>query len=260
MAIKLVVRIMEEADLPRPWAAVLISMADNASEDGRHCFPSVDLIAWKAGYKPRQVINILRDMEKAGVIVKVRDAAQHRATEYQIMIDNMPKKTPFDEWRKVHGRGAVSQQKDQTCNPANPDVQSGDPGVQSGDPGVQPITPEPLYEPSNEPLVDEPLTEDTFEQFWITYPKERRVGKKRARQAWEKAGITPDMVPGILAALERQKRTPQWTKNGGQFIPHPTTWINGERWTDEVPDVGPTGFVASTAPEWLRRIANGEDQ
>ena len=37
-----------------------------------------------------------------------------------------------------------------------------------------------------------------------------------------------------MDAIEKQKKSAQWTKNDGQFIPHPTTWLNGKRWEDEV--------------------------
>ena len=29
-----------------------------------------------------------------------------------------------------------------------------------------------------------------------------------------------------------------WTKDGGQFIPHAATWLNGKRWEDELPAAG----------------------
>lgn len=38
----------------------------------------------------------------------------------------------------------------------------------------------------------------------------------------------------LLKALEEQKKSLQWTKDGGQFVPHPTTWLNQERWEDEI--------------------------
>jgi DNA replication protein DnaC len=35
--------------------------------------------------------------------------------------------------------------------------------------------------------------------------------------------------------LEKQKVSTEWLKDGGQFIPHPATWLNGRRWEDEAP-------------------------
>ena len=36
-----------------------------------------------------------------------------------------------------------------------------------------------------------------------------------------------------LSALENQKKSEQWTKDRGQFIPNPATWLNQQRWLDE---------------------------
>lgn len=68
-----------------------------------------------------------------------------------------------------------------------------------------------------------------FEQFWSAYP--RKVGKQKAQEAFEKINVP---IETLLHALEEQKSTPQWTKDGGQFIPHPATWLNQARWEDEV--------------------------
>lgn len=104
MSFKLIVKIMEEVDLPRPQTAILLAMAENANDDGGQCFPSVDRIAWKAGYKPRQVSNIIRDLEKSKVVNKVAEATRHRPVEYKIMIENAPEKLSFDLWKKKFSR------------------------------------------------------------------------------------------------------------------------------------------------------------
>jgi len=72
---------------------------------------------------------------------------------------------------------------------------------------------------------------DDFERFWQAYP--RRVGKQAALKAWDK---TKPNIEEVLIALEWQKETDQWYKNGGQFIPNPATWINQHRWKDERPE------------------------
>ena len=75
-------------------------------------------------------------------------------------------------------------------------------------------------------------TEQAFEQFWSAYP--RKTAKGSARGAFRKA-LTKSTLPSILAALERQK--PQWSDPN--FIPHPATWLNAERWLDETANVVP---------------------
>ena len=48
-------------------------------------------------------------------------------------------------------------------------------------------------------------------------------------------------IPGLdvlLPALKRAMASLQWTKDGGEFIPHPATWLQQARWLDEgTPDV-----------------------
>lgn len=75
-----------------------------------------------------------------------------------------------------------------------------------------------------------------FSVFWKLYPK--KVGKAQAVKAWGK--IKPDMLlfADIEQALQRAKLSPDWIKNAGQFIPHPSAWLNGRRWEDEPDDLG----------------------
>ena len=70
----------------------------------------------------------------------------------------------------------------------------------------------------------------SFEAFWKLYP--RKIAKKSALKAWLK--VEPESVPIIMHALPDHVASDQWTKDGGRFIPHPATWLNAERWLDEV--------------------------
>lgn len=71
-----------------------------------------------------------------------------------------------------------------------------------------------------------------FETFWKSYP--RKVGKDAALKAWNKKKPNIDEV---LKALEWQTQSAQWLKDGGQFIPHPATYLNQGRWQDEPENV-----------------------
>lgn len=72
-----------------------------------------------------------------------------------------------------------------------------------------------------------------FEQFWSAYPKKR--GKDDALRAWKKRKPSSELLGVMLVALEAQKRSDDWLRDGGKFIPHPATWLNGGRWHDEAP-------------------------
>ena len=76
-----------------------------------------------------------------------------------------------------------------------------------------------------------------FDAFWKAYPK--KTGKEAARKSFARAKAD---IGTMLSALEVQKQSEQWTKNNGQFIPNPTTWLNQGRWEDELPK--PSGGFA----------------
>ena len=76
------------------------------------------------------------------------------------------------------------------------------------------------------------LFDADFETFWKEYP--RKTGKGAAKRAFEKALLKGATLESLVSAVRRQKCGSQWTRDGGQFIPHPATWLNQERWEDEV--------------------------
>jgi hypothetical protein len=76
---------------------------------------------------------------------------------------------------------------------------------------------------------------ESFAEFWKSYP--RREAKKVAFKVWLKLKPDAELLDRILTALEWQREKPQWTKDGGQYVPLPASWLNGERWTDEPPHI-----------------------
>lgn len=74
---------------------------------------------------------------------------------------------------------------------------------------------------------------DGFDRFWAEWPKGKRVGKADAAKAWGKLKPDATLLTQIIAALQLQRDSTAWRKDGGQFIPNPATWINGRRWEDE---------------------------
>lgn len=76
--------------------------------------------------------------------------------------------------------------------------------------------------------------EQQFEVFWSKYPK--KVAKSSAKKAFEKVSAP---LETLLTAIDRQKCSEQWSKDNGQFIPNPATWLNQERWNDELVCVKP---------------------
>jgi hypothetical protein len=72
-----------------------------------------------------------------------------------------------------------------------------------------------------------------FETFWKLYP--RKVNKVPAEKAWKKLSVTPELLAVMIGALGKQSTSIEWLKSGGQYIPHPASWLNARRWEDEIP-------------------------
>lgn len=70
-----------------------------------------------------------------------------------------------------------------------------------------------------------------FDEFWTAYPK--KAGKKDARRVWEKLSPSRDLAVEIIQGLMRWRKSEQWCKDEGRFVPYPATFLNGERWKDE---------------------------
>ena len=70
-----------------------------------------------------------------------------------------------------------------------------------------------------------------FASFWKAYP--RKVAKKAALRAWIRYRCEP-LAEQIVRSVKTHCASEDWKKDGGQFIPHPTTYLNQGRWEDEL--------------------------
>lgn len=71
-----------------------------------------------------------------------------------------------------------------------------------------------------------------FDKFWKLYP--RKVNKKKAKDKFFRICKDENTFNAIMRGLKKQMKSVEWQNEGGKYIPHPTTWLNGERWLDEV--------------------------
>lgn len=75
--------------------------------------------------------------------------------------------------------------------------------------------------------------EKGFERFWELYPSKRK--KPVARIAWMNMRVHSEGQYALInAAVERYKKTNQWQEENGRYIPDPDTFLQDERWTDEI--------------------------
>lgn len=97
--------------------------------------------------------------------------------------------------------------------------------------------------------------EERFDVFWKAYPKKRAKGD--ARKAFKAAKVNDELLIRILAAIDVQRSSEQWTKAGGQFIPYPATWIRAEGWEDVIEvevDAAPAKQLPRNDPDSKRLV------
>lgn len=94
-----------ELDLDPPAKLVLLAMADHADHEGRNVRPSVDLVAWKTGYSPRQVQRIIRELERKHILIRTSAGSGGRgqSTHYRIDLEKGEKTPDFRGRDKLSG-------------------------------------------------------------------------------------------------------------------------------------------------------------
>lgn len=129
--------------------------------------------------------------------------------------------------KKTQSEPNPNPEETQPVNSANPE-ETGSKANQ------EPITNnhKPIDQKTCAPSACTPVVESLFPKFWKLYPNKK--GRSAAEKAWKKLKVTDDLFTLITNGLAKQVVCADWTKDAGQFIPHPSTWLNGKRWEDEV--------------------------
>lgn len=123
-----------------------------------------------------------------------------------------------------------------------------------------PIQSESNPNPNAKSSARERASEDDFEIFWNAYPRKEK--KQAAKTAFEKV---KEPLQVLLDAIERQKKGSQW--QDAKYIPHPSSWLNGQRWLDEVitakdshVPTGGTGELGAAEMAAIMRLMEGSEQ
>lgn len=103
---------------------------------------------------------------------------------------------------------------------------------------------------------DQSELEARFEKFWSAYP--RKVAKPKAKAAFLKHSPDDAMLEAMLNAITAASQRDDWARDDYRYCPHPTTWLNQQRWTDE-PVQAPSPTPAPvTAPKPRTDIVSPE--
>lgn len=105
-------------------------------------------------------------------------------------------------------------------------------GTESREPEAE--SREPEAESRNGAATRREIVQEFQEEFWPVWPEARRTMKKDALEAYVLVRRRGAPKEAIVAAVEAHKKSWNWLKDGGQYIPHPHRWLTRERWTDAV--------------------------
>ena len=93
-----------------------------------------------------------------------------------------------------------------------------------------------------------PEEPEGFTQLWLAYPSSRRTYRDEAIVLFQKAISEGATVDAMLAALEADKGSYTWTKDGGRYIPGIVKWLQRETWRDHIVTVS-----AKEDRKWISR-------
>lgn len=70
-----------------------------------------------------------------------------------------------------------------------------------------------------------------FDLFWEAYPKKKAKGD--AVKAWLQTAKIRPPIEAMIAAIENEKKSVQWQRDGGEYIPYPATYLRNWGWLNE---------------------------
>jgi len=93
-----------------------------------------------------------------------------------------------------------------------------------------------------------PPNGELFETFWLAYP--RRENRAAAKSLWAERKLD-NHADEIMAGLDRYNSHCRRDQTDRRYILLPTNWLDGERWTDDLPDAGPAVKPLVRGPDGL---------
>lgn len=220
--------------------AVYTVLADYCDAD-RYCRPSLRTLAERCGNAShRTITQALARLISAGCIRRLDDGGRYswhlpmtptsvNATG-AVANERVARSDERKCYRSGSGTGAVAlPERYQKCYRS---------GSRSATGAVAPSEQEPesRTKNKNQTLDHSPRRwsdddQQRFDSFWAAYP--RKVSKAKALEWWRRNRPDQPLTDTIVSAVVTQRHSPQWTRDEGQYIPHPATWLNGRRWEDE---------------------------
>jgi DNA-binding MarR family transcriptional regulator len=197
---------MKQQGLKPATKIVLYWLADHHNGETGKCFPSLARLCKVTEMGKTALVGHLDTLEKLGLIERLRkydNNGAFKSTDYVLTLKD----------------DTLVRNTDNPCSDfAPPLVRNANTNLVSNNLGSKP------YTSSKDDEVNY-----YFDQLWEMYP--RKVGKGQARKAYVAASKKIDFFD-LLPKLEAYVATLDGKDK--QYMPHLATWLNGERWADEV--------------------------
>ena len=203
---------MKQQGLKPATKIVLYWLADHHNGETGKCFPSINRISELSEMSRRSVECHLETLEKLGLIKRVnqfRETGGKSANSYILELTGTYENiSDAQNLRMVCEKSAHGDTQNLRMN--NLVINN-------------------LGKETNNTSSKDDEVNYYFDQLWEMYP--RKVGKGQARKAYVAASKKIDFFD-LLPKLEAYVATLDGKDK--QYMPHLATWLNGERWADEV--------------------------
>ncbi|MEE9223021.1 MAG: YdaU family protein [Nitrosomonadaceae bacterium] len=142
---------------------------------------------------------------------------------------------------KKGGRPKGSTKKPNKTHPVNSETQPVNLESEIKPSGSE-INPKPLTT-NQEPITKKQIPpkspkgdHNRFDEFYLAYP--RKAARAQALKTWNKLKLDDDLINRILQDIPIRIKSGEFDVNDKTHIPHPSTYLNGRRWEDEITTIG----------------------
>lgn len=113
----------------------------------------------------------------------------------------------------------------------------------------KPRKPRTPKKPQQPVLPIEDVEKERFYRWWSQYPKHRAWRHNNCLKLWRELSPDDALLARMLAALESQKRSEQWIKEDGEYVPAADNWLIDRRWEgSDLPRSVPAGGRVQSEP------------
>ena len=226
-----------------PVNKLILLLLANYADDKRQCFPSYEKIAKLANCSRRTAVRSINTLSELGLISIYKRKLSNNDNQSNIYTVNEIKTAPHKD--------IVPSVK---LTPPPSDTMSPPSAKHNTYPSDTMSPPSDTMSPNTITLNNQlnTITIDRFSEFWNVWPQGHKSNKKGCLDKWKSKNLNSIADEIITDVVSRSKESKKWTTG---YIPAPLTYINQERWHDDLDKV--IVKVDTESFEYMNMIALG---